>query len=139
MARKRREVSAKLARLKEHVARWREERGGRGGRIPGELWREAVSVARSDGVFATAQGIGFNRGRLADRVASTATGGDTDEGADRKEGERGHGARCVSVEVARPSGATVIDVVGRHGERMRVEGMSGAEVCALIDRLWKLA
>ena len=136
MARKRKEDSAQLIRLKERIARWREQRGGRGGRIPRELWDAAIAVARRDGVFATAQAIGFNRGRLADRLARESGGGEGEHGA-AAEHEREGG--FVAVEVPRPDGAVVVDVMGRHGERMRIEGMGSADASALIDRLWKLA
>lgn len=135
MARKRKEDSAQLIRLKERIAQWRDQRGGRGGRIPRELWDAAIAVARRDGVFATAQAIGFNRGRLADRLARESGGGEDERGAAEDDGESGF----VAVAVPRPDAAVVVDVIGRHGERMRVEGMRSADVCALIDRLWKLA
>ena len=128
MARRRREASAKLVRLVERVAQWRRARGGRGGRIPSELWEAAIAVARVEGVHATARAIGFNRGRLADRMGDDGSGGGS-----------GSDARFVAFDMPRASNSVVVDVVGRHGEQMHVEGMSGGDVIALIDRLWKLA
>ena len=136
MGRKRKEDSTQLIGLKERVAQWRDQRGGRGGRIPGDLWDAAIAVARREGVLATAEAIGFNKGRLADRLARVAVGDEVERG----DGAEGKGeVGFVELEVARPGGAVVVDVLGRHGERMRVEGMSGADVCVLIDRLWRLA
>ena len=136
MARKWKEDSAELIQLKERVAQWRDQRGGRRGRIPGKLWDAAIAVARRDGVLATAQAIGFDRGRLADRLARESARGEGEhDGAAEHERESGF----VAVEVPRPDGAVVVDVASRHGERMRVEGLRSGEVCALIARLWKLS
>jgi hypothetical protein len=55
-----RELSEDLTRLSEAVAKWRAERGGRGKRIPEELWSEAARVARTDGVWLTAKATRLN-------------------------------------------------------------------------------
>jgi hypothetical protein len=66
--RKPKTTSKELAELRARVTQWRgQEGGGRGSRIPEELWQEAVRVARSDGLYATAKALQFNYERLKER------------------------------------------------------------------------
>ena len=66
--RKPRTASRELTELRARVMDWRrQEGGGRGSRIPEELWQEAVRVARSDGLYATAEALRFNYERLKER------------------------------------------------------------------------
>jgi hypothetical protein len=65
-----RELSEELAKLTKAVGKWRAARGGgRGTRIPDELWKEAVRVARVDGLWLTAKATRFNYDALKERVA----------------------------------------------------------------------
>ena len=59
--------SRELGALRERVAAWRKQGGGRGSRIPEALWDEAVRVARDAGLYATARAARFNYERLKAR------------------------------------------------------------------------
>jgi hypothetical protein len=61
-------LSRELSGLREAVARWREEGGGRGSKIPEDLWDRAVRVARVEGLWRTARTLGFEYKRLKERV-----------------------------------------------------------------------
>jgi len=120
-----------LVALRRRVQRWRRGASGRGSRIPEEIWAEAVAVARSAGLWATAQALRFNYSNLKRRTLAA--------------GERPR-ARKQAVEfVALPmpplaNGLKVlIDLVGRDGEQMRIEvsGGSAAEVVTLTEALWR--
>ena len=57
--------SQELVELCARMSKWRQEGGGgRGSRIPEELWQEALGVARIDGLHATAQAARLNYERL---------------------------------------------------------------------------
>jgi len=43
----------RLAQVRDRLARWRVEHGGRGIRVPEVVWTELVEVARAEGVEAT--------------------------------------------------------------------------------------
>jgi hypothetical protein len=60
-------MSSELTELRARVLQWREQGGGRGSRIPDELWQEAIQVARIDGVYATAKATGFKYEQLKKR------------------------------------------------------------------------
>ncbi|MBM3274183.1 MAG: hypothetical protein FJZ00_03455 [Candidatus Sericytochromatia bacterium] len=65
-------VPAEINHLRERVERWRRSRRGLGP-MPGELWAEAVAVARKHGLYATARGAGIDYGALAERMRSAPT------------------------------------------------------------------
>ena len=136
-----RRAERRLAKLSARVAEWRERHGGRGARIPDEIWNEAVEVARTDGVYATALAVHFNRGRLQARVLASGQlpGGKPKSTKQRTriKQKEGDGGRFIALELARPSSTSVLELLSRHGDRMRVEGVSGAELWALIERLWR--
>ena len=122
----------KLAKLSERVGEWRQQHGGRGSRIPNEIWKEAIAVARSQGVCATARALGFNQSRLKERV-SLVGAPTVQTGRSRKRravlvGTAGEGARFVALEVPQQGGVgtAVLELFGGHGDRVRVEGVSGA-------------
>ena len=64
---RRRTPSPELTKLSEVVATWRAQHGGRGSKIPEELWDAAVRVARIDGVWLTAKTLGFKLEGLRER------------------------------------------------------------------------
>jgi hypothetical protein len=149
----RRKTSQELNKLSQRVAEWRAREGGRGSRIPDELWNDAVGVARDVGVWATAKALRFNYEALRDRVKQ-AGGGEAIARASRA----ATGGRAIATrvkpggdapkETAGPSfvalelgqlcsgGRTVIELVGRHGDRMRVELAGGVDVVGLAQVLW---
>ena len=157
-------VSRELTALRARVAEWRKRGGGRGSRIPEDLWQEAVSVARVEGLYATARATCINYERLKERSA-TAQGWVTDNRAGGESGG-GHtdgplvaarhggvkcvagagagelgteGSRFIAVQMRPPRTGqqTTIELVGRHGERMRVEVTScDVDVASVLETFW---
>lgn len=146
-----RTTSAELKDLGGRVAEWREEYGGRGSRIPDELWKAAAGVARIEGVWRTARALRFNYEALRDRVRQGGSGGVVVEGprkidgkaatrAGRAEvpGSGSTGARFIALELGQLGGAdrTVIDLVGRQGDRMRVDVAGAVDLAGLVGAFW---
>jgi hypothetical protein len=159
--------SRELLELCERMSQWRrEDGGGRGSRIPEELWQEALRVARIDGLYATAQAARLNYDRLKDRSRSVpqdpipAAGGGEERraqvvrarskkqalvlgtsGAGRIDpahaGVKG-GARFVALQVTPPPPArgATIELVGQNGDRMRVEVAGALDVVGLAQTFW---
>lgn len=120
----REKVFRELVAVRQRVERWRRKDGGRGSRIPEELWNEAASAARVHGVYATARALRFNYDRLKARAAVV-------EG----EGRSSKRAASAFVELRmEPGGAAgaVIELVGRRGDRMRIH-LSGARTTEVVD------
>ena len=140
MRRARRESAASgLGGLCERVERWRAQRsGGGGGRVPEELWDAAVEVARVEGVHATAKRLRFNYQSLKDRL---------DRGKHEASGEtKAEMTPFVEVEIpalgsTNRDGKTVVELVGRRGERMRIDvtGASTVDVVGLAQAFWSHA
>ncbi len=146
-----RKTSAELNDLGRRVAEWREKHGGRGSRIPDELWKDAGLVAKVEGVWATAKALRFNYEALRDRVrqggSSRAvvkvprkTGGTAATRARRTEVPPGGsaGASFIAFELGQLGGAgrTVIDLLSRHGDRMRVDVAGGVDLAGLVETFW---
>jgi hypothetical protein len=72
-----RAVSEDLKKLSEAIAKWRADGGGRGKKIPEELWNEAVRVARSDGVWRTAKATRLTYESLKRQIARAGGDGTT--------------------------------------------------------------
>ena len=122
-----------LVRAQGHLESWRRDFGGRGVRIPEELWGEAVEAAQTCGLLMTAQKLGLDRGRLEARVSLA-------EGQQRRTGGR---REPVFVEVGMNplgSGRAVVEFVSRDGDRMRIDvaGPSGVDVVGLSRTFWGL-
>ena len=133
-----------LARLMEGVERWRQERAHVRAPAPTELWDAAVEVAREEGVYATARAIRFDSSRLKARVSEAASAGlrvpSARSGAARKDA-----TAFVAIEVSAAEGRgatseTVVELVGRHGDRMRIVAALGAvDVVGLAQKFWSQA
>jgi hypothetical protein len=123
----------RLAQVRDRLARWRAEHGGRGIRLPESMWAAAVEVARVEGVEATARALRLDHVRLAARM--TAGGAAAGEMA----GEVGGG--FVELDAGRLglSPRTVIRWEGRDGERLEVELAAGAviDLAALAEAFWR--
>jgi len=122
--------SRELAAVRQRVERWREDHGGRGSRIPEDLWDEAAGLARVAGLWATARALRLNYDRLKSRVVVKAGKGRV---AGRQESgfvDLGMGQLC--------GGQTVLEMMGRGGERMRIEvtGVSTVDVVGLTRTFW---
>ena len=118
-----------LVSARGQLERWRREYGGRGVRIPEKLWGEAVGLARVHGLAMTAQKLGLDRGRLEARV-SLAEG--QERAADRSE------PVFVELGVAPLDGRgrTVVELVSRAGDRMRIDVTGGVDVVGLSLSFW---
>jgi len=120
-----------LIALRRRVEGWRREGGGRGSRIPEEMWAEAVAVSRTAGLYATARALRFNYENLKKRSIAA-----------RKAPRPGKQAmEFVALPMPPlPNGLKVlIDLAAGDGEQMRIElsGGSAMEVVALAHALWR--
>jgi hypothetical protein len=127
--RKTKQVSRQLAEVQRRVERWRKREGGRGSRMPAELWRGATEVARIEGVYAVSRALRIDYNRLKSRVSSED--GSPTRGAVAGPGGSEFGrAAFVELETSQICGGckTVLELVGRAGDRMRLEVAGGPEV-----------
>jgi hypothetical protein len=120
-----------MVKARRHLEDWRREHGGRGVRIPGKLWAEAVGVARTDGLFKTAKALRLEHSRLKVRARVV-------EG---REGASDPGPETAFVEVgfeSLGSSRTVMEFVGRDGDRMRIDVTSSSpvDVVGLSRAFW---
>jgi hypothetical protein len=143
-----RAVSEDLKQLSEAIAKWRADGGGRGKKLPEELWSEAVRVARSDGVWRTAKATRLTYGALKQQIAradgdgATASRETTPPASERRaprgrakrrkkpapsssRGARRGEAEFVELSAAQLLGApstkcTVVEVEDKSGVRMIV-------------------
>lgn len=144
--------SPELLELCAHMAQWRQENGGgRGSRIPEELWQEALVVSRKDGVWTTAQAAHLNYLRLRERSRQAAKekipvavgGNERRAQVVRARGKKqdlvaGAGARFVTLQMtAEPpaSGATV-EFLSHNGDRIRVEVAGAVDMVGLAHAFW---
>jgi hypothetical protein len=120
------------------VEAWRKRQGKRT-RIPEELWDAAVETARVDGVWATAQATRFNFRRLQQLARARYPHGHHARAGAESAASAGPAFVELSMDtVGGTSGGarTVIDMVGRHGDRMRVEVGSGVDVIGIVHTFW---
>ena len=126
-----------LEALSKRVEAWRQEREHARVPVPEALWSAAVTVAHREGVHATAKAVRFDYYGLKARMDAGAS--------ERGEPSEAHAPRFVEVEI--PSldaggskGETVVELVGRHGDRMRIVVAAGAvDVVALAQAFWSRA
>lgn len=121
--RKTKQVSMQVARVQRRVEKWRKRGGGKGSRMPAELWREATEVARIEGVYAVSRALRIDYNRLKSRVSS-------EEGSQTRGATAGPDGAFVELETSEICGGckTVIELVGRAGDRMRLEVAGKPEV-----------
>lgn len=124
-----RTTSRELVAVRRRVEDWRRGGGGRGSRIPEELWNEAVEVARVAGLYATARALRLNYERLKERAGQAAGK------------ESGNASRFVALQLPQLNGGAkvVVGLLGRDGEHVRIElsGATGMDVVALAQAFWK--
>ena len=120
---KQRQVTQRLGAVHRRVERWRKRGGGKGSRMPEELWQEATEVARVEGVYAVSRALCVDYNRLKARVASTAK-------TSSLANSDGPDGAFVELEASQICGGckTVIELVGRAGDRMRLEVAGKPEV-----------
>ncbi len=123
-----RPVSAQLNEVQRRVERWRERGGGKGTRMPEDLWQAAAEVARVEGLYSTSRALRVEYRRLKQRVTSPAAISTTRESSSFV--ELGMSQLCGVCK-------TVIEVCGREGDRMRVEvtGTPTVDIVGLTQTL----
>jgi hypothetical protein len=143
-------ISGALIELCERVQAWRaQEGGGPGKRVPEELWERAVRVARVDGLTATARATRLSYDRLKQRSGAQDGGVVTRAsklkatpnaivhgGVVKRETAGDGGTRFVALQVApQPTAGkqATIELIGRHGERMRVEIQGELDLTGLVQ------
>ena len=124
-----RTMPRELVALQRRVEAWRGRGGGRGCRIPEGLWREAVGVVRTAGLYATARALRFNYEGLKKRAGEEVAA----------PGE--HGTEFVALQMPQLNGGAkvVVDLVGRDGEQMRIDvsSASAMDVVSLAQTFWR--
>lgn len=119
-----------LVALQQRVEGWRRRGGGgRGSRIPEDIWDEAVSVSRTAGLYATARALRFNYDKLKQLAASKSP----------RPNKQATGFVTLQLP-QRPNGLkVVIDLAGQDGELMRIDvsGGSAMDVVALAHAFWQ--
>lgn len=138
MHRLQRPMSSKLEQARRRFESWRESVGGKGGRgrlIPESLWAEAVEVARAVGIGGAARALRLNPSRLAKRVSSSEPPAKRAKVARvrvaAKSDVRGEFVELDANEVFM-AGRTVIQLIGRDGERLRID-MADASAVDLVE------
>ena len=124
-----------LDTTREALASWRRSHGGRGRPIPAALWSDAADVARANGVAETARALRLDPGKLA----KLAEGGA--ESVPRRVVEPAGFVELGGLRLGEPrEPRTVLELVGREGDRVRVEvvGDTGGavELVALARAFW---
>jgi len=119
-----------LETTREALTSWRGLHGGRGRPIPAALWAQAAEVARVDGVAETARALRLDPrklAKLADGLARVVeSAGFVELGG------------LVAGEPA-AAGKAVFELVGREGDRVRVEGagaVGAVDLVALARAFW---
>jgi hypothetical protein len=106
--------------LRDRIEEWRRSSGGKGRRIPEQLWVDAVEVARVHGVGEAARLLRLDRRRLERRVAGGSGGGLAAEFVE-----------IPSVAVGPPG--IEVEFVGADGDRVRVAIPGGARAPGAVD------
>lgn len=130
------EGSPALGEARERLGRWRQRHGGRGVRIPEEVWALAVVAARSEGVEATARALRLDRQRLAERLEGEPCGGRRVAVG----GAHGEVAGFFELRLSEVAGGgpAVVELSGADGERLRVEvaDARSLDLVALAHAFW---
>jgi len=106
--------------LRDRIEEWRRSSGGKGRKIPEELWVGAMDVARVHGVREAARLLRLDRRRLERRVAVGSVGALAAEFVE-----------IPSAAVGAP--AVEVEFVGADGDRVRVAIPCGARAHGAVD------
>jgi hypothetical protein len=111
-----------LDTTREALGSWRRSHGGRGRPIPAALWLDAAEVARVHGVAETARALRLDPRRLAKRLESRV------ESAGRSVVAPAGFVELGGLGLGEPlaPGPIVLELVGREGDRVRVEMVGDA-------------
>lgn len=122
-----------LEAVRRVLTDWRRRHGGRGRPIPAALWSDAADVARAGGVAETARALRLDPTKLAKLAEGLA------ESAPRSVVEPAGFVELGGLGLAEPRKA-VLELVGREGDRVRVELIGdaggGVDVVALARAFW---
>jgi hypothetical protein len=128
--------SKDLEATREALASWRRMHGGRGRPIPAALWSDAADVARTKGVAETARALRVDARKLARLAGGRAER--APRGVVEPAGFVALGG--LGLEGPRDAHRSVLELVGREGDRVRVEIAGGAggvvDVVALVRAFW---
>ena len=144
-------MSPELAALCAQLKQWRQQGGGgRGKRVPAALWRQAATVAQSDGIWKTAQTTRLNYERLRAQMATVevAVGGEAPgrsaarrarTPAPRAHEPESNSAQFVAVPMTprAPAPSLTIELVQPSGERMRIESAGAFDVAGIVQAFWR--
>ena len=125
---KKQAISPRLNRVRRLFTRWRAGEGGRGRRIPADLWAAAGEVAGAEGVYRVSQVLGLDYARLKQWAADAASA-------------QGAGSDVTFVELSPAAaggpGEAVIELQRGDGARMRMElsGRPELDVAALVKAM----
>ena len=130
-------ATVELGRVEKKLSIWRERHGGRGRRIPSELWRAAAEVAAVAGVNETARVLGVDRARLQRRLGARPVG--ASDIAARTRTTVGSPAFVeVDARGVFGRGKTVVRLTSRDGEQLEIEVEGSAmDVAAVARALWE--
>jgi len=108
--------------VRRRLEEWRRQSGGRGRRIPAELWSAAAAVARREGVSATATALRLNAARLR-----------------RSMGEEPCGTEFVELDPREVSASSqiVVRLIGADGEQLWLELPGPIDLVALVGSFWQ--
>ena len=132
-------ATVELCRVEKRVSRWRARHGGRGRRIPEELWSAAAEVAAVAGVNETARVLSIDRKRLSRRVG---VGPSVASAAELLERAALASTGFVEVDAQRmfARGRTVVRLTSRDGEQLEIEVEGSAmDVVSVARALWERA
>jgi hypothetical protein len=125
-----------LDTTREALASWRRSYGGRGRPIPEALWSDAADVGRANGVAETARALRLDPRKLAKLAEGRA------ESGPRSAVEPAGFVELGGLGLGGPHEprTVVLELVGREGDRVRVEVVGGAgsavELVTLARAFW---
>ena len=132
---KQRELPAAVESARQRIERWRSTREKRG-QMPEELWEEAVSLARTHGLWAISRALGVNymylkmrcgpAGARGRRAGKAARWGFVELAPARINGGPAEASGPV-LELSRPDGATLT---------IRLAAREALDVAALAGAFW---
>lgn len=110
------------------LSAWRREFGGRGRPIPDALWAMAAAAARVEGVPTASRALKVDANRLAARMSAS-------EGAELLPVSPVQFVELGSLSGRGACERIVVELIGREGERVRVE-IPTLDVVALARAFW---
>ena len=141
--------SRDLIQLCARLSQWRQENGGgRGTRIPEDLWQEAIRVAHRDGLYRTARAARLNYARLQERIHTADPVRARDE-PPRTGSVAARPTKPSGVDISAtfiplpalplpaPAAGTTIEIIAATGNRMRLEFAGAVDVAGLIQAFWR--